>query len=475
MTPALRVLKNSTLLSFAVLLERGLGFVLAWYVARILGPEIWGEYSTALSFVTIAVAIAPWGFLILLPRKISRNLDHTSKLLTNASLIGGITSILTMGLLIAVVLLLNYPAQVETLILMGILFVVLPQTEASIFEAAITGLEKMEWIFIARFPLSILRVAGSLLLLALGFNIEVLFIILGIYYFCVFLIYVYFFRESLKSFRLQIDRSLMALLVRQAIPFVIIVSLTQVFLQADRIFLSKLRDTETVGIYATGAMLIQLVYMVAPAIMTSLFPGLSRAHRKTQEHFSKLVSQIFKLLLVGVFPLVIVIVSLASVMILLVFGDSYEPSIIVLQILALGILPSFLSRLLYRVLLASDNERLGINVTLISNVASLILNIVLIPRYGVIGASIASVCTILVSFVQNFFYVNRLIRFDFVSALWLPMVSIVLSSFLYLWLMDWNIIGAGILSIILFIVVLVITQTITRDDLALFSLKRRPN
>ncbi len=473
MTPALRVLKNSTVLSILVLLERGVTFFLAWYVARILGPEIWGEYSTALSFVAIAVAIAPWGFIILLPRKISRNPDQTNKLLANAAFIGGIASILTMGLLIFAVLLLNYPAQVETLILVGILFVVLPQTEASIFEAAITGLEKMEWIFIAHFPLTVLRVGGSVLLLALGFNIGVLFVLLGIYYVCVCLIYIYFFKESIKSFRQQIDRSLVDLLVRQAVPFVIIVSLSQVFLQTDRIFLSKLRDIETVGIYATGAMFIQLLYMVAPAIMTSLFPGLSRASQSTQKHFSELVSQVFKLLMVTVFPLMIMTIALANGMILLVFGDSYEPSIIVLQILALGILPSFLSRFLYRVLLASDHERLGINVTLVTNIANLILNIILIPKYGVIGASIASILTILLNFIQNFFYVNRLIRFDFVKALWLPLVGVVLSSLLFLWLMGWNILGAGILSVTLFFVVLVITRTVTRDDLALFSIKHQ--
>ena len=155
------------------------------------------------------------------------------------------------------------------------------------------------------------------------------------------------------------------------------------------------------------------------------------------------------------------------------FGDSYEPSIIILQILALGILPSYLSRLLYRVLLASDHERLGINVTLVSNTANIILNIILIPRYGAVGASIASVSTILVSFIQNFFYVNRLIRFDYVSALWLPLVGVILSSLLFWWLMDWNILGAGILSITLFIAVSLITKSISRDDLALFSVKRQ--
>jgi O-antigen/teichoic acid export membrane protein len=108
----------------------------------------------------------------------------------------------------------------------------------------------------------------------------------------------------------------------------------------------------------------------------------------------------------------------------------------------------------------------------VSGGVNLILNILLIPRYGAIGAGIASVCTILVSFGQNFFYANRVVRFNYVTSFWLPMVSVVISSFLFFWLMDWNILGAGILSIILFFAVLVMTQTLTRNDLALFTLRR---
>jgi O-antigen/teichoic acid export membrane protein len=139
--------------------------------------------------------------------------------------------------------------------------------------------------------------------------------------------------------------------------------------------------------------------------------------------------------------------------------------------LAIGILPSFLSRFLYRVLLASDNERRGVHVTLVSNGANLLLNIMLIPRYSLIGASVASVVTILVGLLQNFYYVNKSIHFDYIKALLLPMIGIMLSSLLFLWLMNWNILGAGILSIVFFLAELVITKTITRDDLAAFSFK----
>ena len=56
MNSSLRVFKNSTALSFSVLIERGIAFILPLYVARILGREAWGDYNTAYAFVLIGAA-----------------------------------------------------------------------------------------------------------------------------------------------------------------------------------------------------------------------------------------------------------------------------------------------------------------------------------------------------------------------------------------------------------------------------------
>jgi len=465
MTPALRVFKNSSALTLSILLERGITFFLPWYVARIAGREVWGDYSTAYTFVLIAATLAPWGLVGLLPRKIARDHSEAGRIWINASMIVLCVSLVTTIVMLLATYLLNYPSNVQNLIYLGLLLVLLPSTEATLFETMIQGLERMEWIVFVRLPATFFRVAASIYLLAQGYPIAILFVLLSIYYTINCLLYFTIFKRRIPELHLRPNLNSIQELFVQAFPFFIIVSTTESFKQVDRIFLSKYWGTDAVGIYATGSMFIQLLYMLAPALMGALFPGLSRAYISSQVRFSYLVSWLFKLLTVAIFPVMLFTISFASQMTLLVFGQEYLSSIIVLQLMALGILPSFLSRFLYRVTVASNNERLAIYVAVVGNMANLLLNVVLIPRYGIIGASIATVGTILVNLGQNFWYVTRFTTLDIRRAVLLPGFCVAISGSVYAVLLFYNSIVAFMVATVVFVLVLIVTRTVSQEDL----------
>lgn len=475
MNPALRVLKNSTALSASVLLERGVSFILPWYVARVQGKEPWGYYSTALTFVTIASTFAYWGLDQLLPREIARDRKRAGAFLANAALIGGLVSLVTVVIMVAVVSLLDYPVQVRNLIFMGLLLTLVPLTETVLCEATINGLEKMEWIVAVHLPLTVLRVAASIYLLSRGFDLGVLFAILAVYYLLAWSTYLVLFRRLVPTFGWEFDRTLAKTLAIQAVPFVLVIFVGQTFRQIDRVFLSKLWDTDAVGVYATGAMLVQLMYLIAPAIMTALFPSLSRLYVASQQRFSEIVSQLFKLFFAGIFPVALAIIAFARPVILLLFGQEYNDSVIVLQILALGIVPSFVARLLYRTILASNNEHLAVRVAFVSSAVNISLNVILIPRYGVLGASVVAVCTELVGLAQNLFYVSRrIIPFDFRRSLLWPTLCAVVSLLFCVSVMRWNSPAAWFTASSVFLAALFFSRTITWDELrALSSVRTR--
>ena len=69
---AVRVLKNTTILSASVLLERLVNVVLQWYFIWTLDETLWGSYSTAQAVILFGATIGPWGLNLLLPREIAR-------------------------------------------------------------------------------------------------------------------------------------------------------------------------------------------------------------------------------------------------------------------------------------------------------------------------------------------------------------------------------------------------------------------
>jgi O-antigen/teichoic acid export membrane protein len=307
---------------------------------------------------------------------------------------------------------------------------------------------------------------GAIFLLMQGYGLVSLFLVIGGFHLAVSLLYIVLLYRFIPGFRLSYDRQLLRSLAIGAIPFVIIIFTGETVRQVDRIFISKLWDTDAVGYYATGTMLIQVMYLVAPAMMTALFPGLSRVYVSSLERFGALAGQLFKLLLVAIFPVTLGIIGLAGWIIPLVFGPEYEPSINVLRITALGIVPSFVARFLYRVMLASDNERLAIHTAAFKGFVSLALNAALIPTYGILGASVAAALTELLGLGQNLLYVStKIVPFDYRNALLRPGVSILASSAVYLFLSGASHIAAWLAASVVFVAGILLTGTVRWGEL----------
>jgi O-antigen/teichoic acid export membrane protein len=171
------------------------------------------------------------------------------------------------------------------------------------------------------------------------------------------------------------------------------------------------------------------------------------------------------LLFVGVFPLMMTVVAFAEFMILLVFGEEYAPSVIVLRIVALGILPSFLSRILYRSILASDNERLGIYVSVFGSAFNLAAVILLVPTYGVVGASIAAASTMLFNMLINYYFARKTVRFEVERALLRPSACALVSMGAFGLLMQWSYLGAWAVSMVIFAAMLVGTRTLRWSEI----------
>lgn len=401
-----RVIKNSTFLTVSVFLERAVNFILPLYLANIIGEELWGRYNTALSVVTIGVILAPWGLLNLMPRSIAREKDERAALIS-----GGLwLTLFGIGLSIPFCLiflsLLNYDSFTTSLAMIGIALIILPQALSTFFESVFIGLEQTGHIVYTRLPLAIARVGLSILLIELGYSIHVLFVILGCYHLLNIIAFWFVLRRLVPDLRFQFNRAIIAQLFIGGFPFFFTVLDSAIVLQVDKIFISKLRDEASVGIYSTGMLLITLFYMLAPPLMSAIYPPLSRAFSASAERFELVVNQIIVFIILIFFPAFLGTYALAEFVINLVF-PGYQASIIILQLGALGILPSFLSRFFYRATTAGNQEQRVIGVAVVGSITVIGLSFLLIPPYGNIGAITALNLSIMVRLAYNLFNLSK--------------------------------------------------------------------
>ena len=92
-----------------------------------------------------------------------------------------------------------------------------------------------------------------------------------------------------------------------------------------------------------------------------------------------------------------------------------------LQVLAIGLVPWVLGRTFANVLVAGDLQRYDLIASVAATVVNIGLNLLLIPRYGAVGAAIAHSCSISLFCVMEMWYVRRLgVGFGILRSLKLP-------------------------------------------------------
>ena len=427
-----RVLKNTVALFLSTGMQRLSTFLLTLYIARALGADALGQFSVVWSLLLIFQTLSYLGQEQIIIREVARAPDKAGAFLVNSSLIvigGGSLGILFMS---ATVNLIKYESPIAAYAYVAGLSLI-PGALAIIGESVIQGLQEMHYITIARAASGFIKLSLSIALICLGVGLWSVFVIIALSNVVLYLVYLRIIHRLLGGLSFHLDRVLIHRLLRLAGTFVVISIFGVVFKQVDVLMLGKMKDTATVGTYSVGFRLVQIGMQFLPAFMLALFPRMSEVHVRSPERLASLATQALKLLLTFVIPLAIVVTLLAERIVRFFYGPGYQDSAVVLQILIWMLVLYFANAVLFRSMLASDNERVTMRVAGVNMFGSIVLNSLLIPRWGAYGVAVASFCTTLIALLQNYSYVARsLFKLDWLRLIGKPsLAAALLGSFLF--------------------------------------------
>lgn len=190
----------------------------------------------------------------------------------------------------------------------------------------------------------------------------------------------------------QFDVALARATARRAAPLVLSSLLGLLVFNLDLILLRFTRGSETAGYYAAAYAMVSLLLNLGVTFYSSVLPGLSRV-RDERVAFQGLYAQASSLAVTLALPVVVGGVLLRDSLTDLVFGQGYAPAAAPLGplLVAAGLTVSRLVPLAAVVALGRRKEALWINGT--GAVVNVVLNASLIPRWGMMGAAMATVST----------------------------------------------------------------------------------
>lgn len=408
MSTVQRFAKNVTWLYAANVINRVLNLVLFIYIARYLGDTGLGQYSFILAFVGLFSIIHAFGFDFIIGRSVARDKEKASTYVSNVVILRMGLFVITTLLITVSINLLGYPWEIIRLVYLYMIASYLTSISTA-FRALFTAYEKMEYEAFLTTVNRLITVPLTVLALVYGYGLEGAIWVLLLSSFFDLLISFSIVTTRIKKVKFELDIGLCRKLLSLALPFVFLGVFNTIYNSIDIVMLSKIAGDAATGWYNAAYRLLNAFLFVPAVFMGALFPAMSRFFAFSRDSLLLAYRKSFQYLLMLALPLAVGVTLLADRIILRIYGDMFLNSIPVLQILAWGTAIRFLNNVLWTALISMNMEKTNAKILAFGVLLNVVLNLILIPRFQHVGASIATVATQITFFTMTYYAIARVL------------------------------------------------------------------
>lgn len=156
---------------------------------------------------------------------------------------------------------------------------------------------------------------------------------------------------------------------------------TTIYINSDTTMLGFMGTDFEVGIYSVSSKIYRIVKQMLAAILIVTIPRLSLLMgQKRMEEYKNILTQIFNVLVILVFPSVVGLIMLSKEVVLLISGNEYIKATSSLQLLSIALIFCIFGWIYNQcVLIPARKEKIVLIATLISAVANIMINFICIP------------------------------------------------------------------------------------------------
>ncbi len=196
-------------------------------------------------------------------------------------------------------------------------------------------------------------------------------------------------RRKYNPTRARPDRSTMARLWHESLPFFSSTLVRYLTIRSDVVLLGLLRGAAAAGVYNVAYRVVFLLMYIPHYASLAVFPVISRFHHQGSSQTRELIqTSLGWMILIGV-PASVGLALIAEPLIQLVFGPQFQRAVPILKVLAWLFLLSCVRNMLATVMTACDRQAQRSRLETIAALIAIAGNVVLITRYGMMGAAAA--------------------------------------------------------------------------------------
>lgn len=382
-----------------------IGIFLSAWMARVLGPEDFGLLNYAVSFAALFFPLTELGLSSILVRELVNGSTDKTLLLGSSfwlKLLGG-----AFGLLIAVSssLLIRQGDAVCNILILLVASSALFQS-LDIVDYWFQSRLESKWVVSAKLGAFVLSTSlktylllfhPSLILLAAAILLDsalnaaalaVLYSVKGGS--------ILHWRSSLETARG---------LLGDSAPLILSGIMKALFLRIDQVMLLQMASPADLGLYAVAVRLSEGFFFLPTVLYVSVFPNIVKAKGVSEELFYRKLQEVYNIMAFMGYGLIIFFILFSKPIVRLLYGDAFSDSAGMLMVLAFSLLFINLGTGRGAFLLSMNWTKVHSLTMAGGCVLNILLNLLLIPSMGGMGAAIASVVAYaLAGYFSCFFY-----------------------------------------------------------------------
>jgi len=370
-------------------------FVGVW-VARFLGPGKFGTLNYAQSLVGLFGALATLGLNNIVIRELVKKIYDKNLLLGTAffmKLFGGFVVLLFLIVAINII-----PTDYYTKVIVMIIASSTVFQSFNVIDFYFQSRVESKFVVYINFIVMIVSTLCKLIGLFFKAPLEFFAVITVIESVVLALGLIYFYKKNREEIgQWKFSKVMCFALLKDSWPLILSSISISIGMRIDQVMLKSYMGETSVGYYAVGVKFAEIFNFIPMIISQSIFPKiLQMDFSEERKKLINLIRYVFYFLVV----LSIFVNILSSFSVNLLYGRTYLSSINVVNVLIWTIPFTYLNIVTNTILQKTNRNKIILYRQLIIACVNIVFNLVLIPKYGIVGASIST----LMADVSLFFF-----------------------------------------------------------------------
>jgi O-antigen/teichoic acid export membrane protein len=408
----MKYFKNTSWLFGEKILRMAVGLFVGIWMARYLGPEQFGLFSYTQSFVGLFTVIATLGLDGIVVRELVKDDTRRDEFISTTF---WLKLIAAFGVLIVLAIAVNFTSNDNYT--NSLVFIIASATIFQSFNVVDMYFQSKVLSKYIVYANVISLFISSIVKIALILNEAPLIAFAWVILFDSFILasgFIYFYLKSRRhgeqsdrhsvldkesSFAWEFNKSTALYLLKDSWPLILSGIVISIYMKIDQVMIKEMMNAQAVGQYAAAVRISEAWYFIPMVITSSLFPAIINAKKQSEELYYARLQKLYGLMVWIAIAIALPMTFLSDWVVNLLYGEQFSQAGDVLMIHIWAGVFVFLGVAKGGWTLLEHQQKYSLQFQVIGAIVNIIGNYFLIPVYGIMGASIATIISVIINVI----------------------------------------------------------------------------